>query len=61
MPSVPLVTTDLAVQIGGHKVPLSPAQAFNLAEALIRGATRSMIREEADRTAVLDTVRGAEA
>jgi hypothetical protein len=32
-----------------------------LAEQLIRAGTRAMIVEEADRAAVLDTVRGAEA
>jgi hypothetical protein len=53
MPSVPVVTTDLAVQIGGRKVPLTPSQAFGLAEKLIRAGTRAMIREEADRAAVL--------
>lgn len=57
MPSVPTVTTDLAVQIGGRKVPLTPAAAFTLAEQLIRAGTRAMIREEADRALVLDTVR----
>lgn len=61
MPAVPVVTTDLAVQIGGRKVPLTPAAAFTLAEQLIRGATRAIIVEEADRAAVLNTVRAAEA
>jgi hypothetical protein len=57
MPSDPVVTNDLAVKIGGRKVPLTPSAAFTLAEALIRGATRAIIVEEADRAAVLDTVR----
>jgi hypothetical protein len=57
MPSVPTVTTDLAVQIGGRKVPLTPAAAFTLAEQLVRAGTWAMIREEADRALVLDTVR----
>ena len=39
---------------------LSPSAAFTLAEQLIRGATRAIIVEEADRAAVLDTVRAAE-
>jgi hypothetical protein len=60
MASVPVVTNDLAVQIGGRKVPLTPSQAFGLAEKLIRAGTRAMIVEEADRAAVLDTVREAE-
>jgi hypothetical protein len=45
----PVVTNDFAVKIGGRKV------------SLIRAGTRAMIVEEADRAAVLDTVRGAEA
>jgi hypothetical protein len=57
MPSDPVVTTDLSVRIGGRKVALSPSAAFTLAEQLIRGATRAIIVEEADRAAVLDTVR----
>ena len=60
MPCDPVVTTDLAVKIGGRKVPLTPSAAFTLAEQLIRGATRAIIVEEADRAAVLDTVRAAE-
>jgi hypothetical protein len=57
MASVPTVTTDLAVQIGSRKVPLTPAAAFTLAEQLIRGATRAIVQSEADRTVVLDAVR----
>ena len=57
MPADPVVTNDLAVKIGGRKVPLTPSAAFTLAEQLIRGATRAIIVEEADRAAVLDTVR----
>ena len=61
MPSDPVVTTDLSVRIGGRKVALSPSAAFNLAEQLIRGATRAIIVEEADRAKVIDAVGGAEA
>jgi hypothetical protein len=61
MPSDPVVTTDLAVKIGGRRVALTPSAAFTLAEQLIRGATRAIVQSEADRTVVLDTVRGAEA
>ena len=60
MPSDPVLTTDLSLRIGGRKVALSPSAAFSLAEQLIRGATRAIIVEEADRAAVLDTVRAAE-
>ena len=59
MPSIPVVTTDLAVQIGSRKVPLTPSAAFTLAEQLIRGATRAIVQSEADRALVLDTVRDA--
>jgi hypothetical protein len=61
MPSDPVVTTDLSVRIGDRKVPLTPSAAFTLAEQLIRGATRAIIVEEADRAKVIDTVEGAEA
>ena len=61
MPSDPVVTTDLSVRIGGRKVALSPSAAFTLAEQLIRGATRAIIVDEADRAKVLDTIGGAEA
>jgi hypothetical protein len=63
MPSGPGVVsndTALALQVGAHKIPLSPSQAFGLAEDLIRGATRRMIVEEADRVAVLNAVREAD-
>jgi hypothetical protein len=60
MSSVPVVTTDLAVKIGGRKVALTPAAAFTLAEQLIRGATRAIVQSEADRTVVLDTVHNSE-
>jgi hypothetical protein len=62
MPPDPGVVSDdttFALQVGRRRIPLSPAQGFGLAENLIRGATRRMIVEEADRAAVLDTVRGA--
>jgi hypothetical protein len=60
MPSDPVVTTDLSVRIGGRKVALSPSAAFTLAEQLIRGATRAIIVDEADRAKVLDAVGGSD-
>jgi hypothetical protein len=58
MPSAPvLVSDDLVVSVGRRKVPLSPSGAFNLAERLIRTATRQIIVEEADRAAVPNAVR----
>jgi len=52
-----VVNDDLVVRVGPTKASLSPSQAFTLAEQLIRGATRAIIVEEADRAAVLDTLR----
>jgi hypothetical protein len=58
MPAGPfVVSSDLAVTIGRRKIPLSPSQAYSLAEDLIRSATRAIIVEEADRAAVLNAVR----
>jgi hypothetical protein len=58
MSSVPvLVSDDLVMSVGRRKVPLSPSGAFNLAERLIRTATRQIVVEEADRVAVLNAVR----
>jgi len=59
-PGVVSNDTALALQVGSRKIPLSPSQAFGLAEDLIRGATRRMIVEEADRVAVRETVREAD-
>ena len=61
MASTPvLVSDDLDVSVRDRKVSLSPAQAFNLAEKLIRAATRQIVTDEADRAVVLDAVRGAD-
>lgn len=43
------VDEDLAVAIGAESTRLSPGEAFQLAETLIRRATVRMITEEADR------------
>jgi hypothetical protein len=58
-PSPIVVSDELTVKIGGRKVPLTPSAAFTLAEQLIRGATRAIMIEEADRAAVLNAVRGS--
>jgi hypothetical protein len=52
-----VVNDDLVLRVGRNRAPLSPSQAFTLAEQLIRGATRAIIVEEADRAAVVDTLR----
>ena len=52
-----VVNDDLVLRVGRNRAPLSPSQAFTLAEQLIRGATRAIIVEEADRAVVLDTLR----
>jgi len=59
-PGVVSNDTALALQVGSRKIPLSPSQAFGLAEDVIRGATRRMIVEEADRVAVLDALHEAD-
>jgi hypothetical protein len=55
-----VVNDDLVLWVGRNKAALSPSQAFTLAEQLIRGATRAIIVEEADRAAVLDTLRAGD-
>jgi hypothetical protein len=61
MPIGPVVVNDdLGLRVGRNRAPLSPSQAFTLAEQLIRGATRAIIVEEADRAAVLDTLRASD-
>jgi hypothetical protein len=55
-----VVNDDLVLRVGRNKASLSPSQAFTLAEQLIRGATRAIIVEEADRAAVLGTLRASD-
>jgi hypothetical protein len=55
-----VVNEDLVLRVGRNRASLSPSQAFTLAEQLIRGATRAIIVEEADRAAVLDTLRASD-
>jgi|HubBroStandDraft_6_1064221.scaffolds.fasta_scaffold617245_2 hypothetical protein len=50
--SVERQARDLAQRLARYR-----SQAFTLAEQLIRDATRAIIVEEADRAAVLDTLR----
>ena len=59
-PGVVSDDTVFALQVGRRKIPLSPAQGFDLAEHLIRGATRRMIVEEADRAAVLNVLHAGD-
>ena len=54
-----VVCDELGLQIGAAKAALSPSQAFTVAEALIRGATRAIVRDEADRAAVHDVLHEA--
>ena len=53
------VAEDLTVTLGKQRTQLSPAQAFRTAERLIRGATRAIVRDEADRAAVHDVLHEA--
>ena len=59
---LPVVVSDAGafqMKFGKRSIALSPSQGFDLAEELIRGATRRMVREEADRVAILDIVHKA--
>jgi hypothetical protein len=61
MPSV-VVDDDLVLRVGRHRAPLSPGQAFNLAERLIRRATRAIVIEEvADSGEILGALRDRDA
>jgi hypothetical protein len=54
------VADDLALAIGDRSARLSPSQAFNLAEVLIRSATRAIVQDEADRALVRDVLKDGE-
>lgn len=56
-----VVCDDLGLQIGRSRAALSPSQAFTVAEALIRGATRRIVEDEADRALVRDVLQGRRA
>lgn len=55
-----LEVDDLVVRIGRTATTLSPSRAFAVAEQLIRGATRAIVTDEADRAAVLGVMRHAD-
>jgi hypothetical protein len=42
------VDDDLALRVGRSRAALTPSQAFAVAEALIRGATRAIVLDAAD-------------
>jgi hypothetical protein len=57
MPDNSIVVCDgLGLQIGSAKAALKPSEAFTIAEALIRGATRAIVEDEADRALVRDAL-----
>jgi hypothetical protein len=58
MSSVEL-TENLTLVVKGGAAQLSPTQCFRLAEKCLRAATRTIVRSEADRALVRDTVRDA--
>lgn len=61
MPASVAVSDDgLALTIGKRRVSLKPAEGFALAERLIRGATRAIVQDEADRALVDAELRKAE-
>jgi hypothetical protein len=47
---------ELALEFGTRRVPLTPSQGFALAERLIRGATRAIVQDEADRAVVREVL-----
>jgi hypothetical protein len=48
MPERVSVSDDLALRIGRASAPLTPADAFALAENLIRAATKAIVLDAAD-------------
>jgi|HubBroStandDraft_4_1064222.scaffolds.fasta_scaffold06236_6 hypothetical protein len=56
MPSVEL-TDNLTLVVKGGAVQLSPTQSFRLAQRLLQGATRSIVRTEAAEAANDASVR----
>jgi hypothetical protein len=50
---------EMFLEIERQRVPLSPSEGFALAERLIRGATRAIVTDEADRALVREVVDGA--
>jgi hypothetical protein len=55
-----VVCDGLGLQIGLEKAALSPSQAFTVAEALIRNATRAIVQDEADRALVHGVLKDGE-
>jgi len=53
------VTDDggLFLEIERRRISISPSEGFALAERLIRGATKAIVTDEADRALVRDVVR----
>jgi hypothetical protein len=61
MPAGVQVSDDgLALELGKRRVPLTPSESFALAERLIRGATRAIVQDEADRAVVRSVRREGE-
>ena len=48
MPGQVTVSDDLEVHIGRSSAALTPAAAFELAERLLRGATKVIVKDAAD-------------
>ena len=60
MPADVTVLNDgLTLDLGGQRVPLTPAEGFALAERLIRGATRAIVQDAADHALVRATLHEA--
>lgn len=60
MPERVTVAEDLSLRIGRARAALTPSEAFAVAERLIRGATRAIVQDEADRALVRDVLANGE-
>ena len=56
---MPVVVDELGLRIGRSRADLTPSEAFNVAEALIRAATKAIVIDAADRAVVLDSLRAS--
>ena len=55
-----LICDDLGLRIGRSKASLTPSEAFTVAEALIRAATKAIVTDAADAALLREVVRNPE-
>ena len=56
---VNVASDALVLELGKRRIPLTPSEGFALAERLIRGATKAIVQDEADRAALRCVLRDA--